>query len=45
MFIAMNRFKVIKGCETDFEHVWLSRATHLDKVRARAGTEAAGASG
>jgi len=32
MFIAMNRFKVIKGCETDFEKVWLSRDTHLDKV-------------
>jgi heme-degrading monooxygenase HmoA len=32
MFIAMNRFKVIKGCEADFEHVWLSRDTHLDKV-------------
>jgi heme-degrading monooxygenase HmoA len=28
----MNRFKVIKGCEADFEHVWLSRDTHLDKV-------------
>ena len=32
MFIAMNRFKVIKGCEADFEQVWLSRDTHLDKV-------------
>ena len=32
MFIAMNRFKVIKGCEADFEHVWLSRDSHLDKV-------------
>ena len=32
MFIAMNRFKVIKGCEADFEHVWLSRETHLDRV-------------
>src|ERR1700759_2585640 len=32
MFIAMNRFKVIKGCGADFEHVWLSRDTHLDKV-------------
>ena len=32
MFIAMNRFRVIKGCEADFEHVWLSRDTHLDKV-------------
>ena len=32
MFIAMNRFKVIKGSETAFEGVWLSRDTHLDKV-------------
>src|SRR6516164_9697510 len=32
MFIAMNRFKVIKGCEAAFENVWLSRDTHLDKV-------------
>ena len=23
---------VLKGCEGDFEHVWLSRDTHLDKV-------------
>jgi heme-degrading monooxygenase HmoA len=33
MFIAMNRFRVIKGRESDFEHVWLSRDTHLDDVR------------
>ena len=32
MFIAMNRFQVKKGCEHDFEHVWLSRDTHLDAV-------------
>ena len=32
MFIAMNRFCVLKGCEGDFEHVWLSRDTHLHKV-------------
>jgi heme-degrading monooxygenase HmoA len=32
MFIAMNRFKVIKSSEKDFEHVWLSRETHLDEV-------------
>ena len=25
MFIAMNKFQVKKGCEHDFEHVWLSR--------------------
>ena len=33
MFIAMNRFKVIKGSEAAFENVWLSRDSHLDKVR------------
>jgi hypothetical protein len=35
MFIAMNRFRVAKGSEAAFEHVWLSRDSHLDKVRAR----------
>ena len=33
MFIAMNRFKVVKGCEAAFEQVWLSRDSHLDRVR------------
>jgi heme-degrading monooxygenase HmoA len=28
----MNRFKVIKGAERDFEQVWLTREVHLDKV-------------
>src|SRR5271168_4937736 len=32
MFIAMNRFRVAKGSEADFEHVWLLRDSHLDKV-------------
>jgi heme-degrading monooxygenase HmoA len=32
MYIAMNRFKVMKGAESAFEHVWLSRDTHLDRV-------------
>ena len=32
MFIAMNRFKVIKGSEAAFENVWLSRDTYLDKA-------------
>jgi heme-degrading monooxygenase HmoA len=32
MFIAMNRFHVIKGREGDFEHVWLSRDTRLKNV-------------
>jgi heme-degrading monooxygenase HmoA len=32
MFIAMNRFRVAKGSEADFEQVWLSRDSHLDEV-------------
>jgi heme-degrading monooxygenase HmoA len=32
MFIAMNRFKVIKGEEKAFEQVWLSRDTHLREM-------------
>lgn len=32
MFVAMNRFKVNKGAEADFEDVWLSRDTHLEDV-------------
>jgi heme-degrading monooxygenase HmoA len=32
MFIAMNRFRVTKGCEAAFEQVWLSRDTYLDQV-------------
>lgn len=32
MFIAMNRFKVVKGSEREFEQVWLSRDTHLAEV-------------
>lgn len=32
MFLAMNRFRVAKGSEADFEQVWLSRESHLDKV-------------
>ena len=32
MFIAMNRFKIIIGKENEFENVWKSRETHLDKV-------------
>jgi len=34
MFIAMNRFQVIKGSEAALEAVWLSRDTYLDKVPA-----------
>ncbi len=32
MFIAMNRFKVRKGAEADFEQVWLKRDSHLEGV-------------
>ncbi len=32
MFIAMNRFKVRKGSEHDFETVWLTRDSHLEGV-------------
>ncbi len=32
MFIAMNRFKVKKGSEQDFEQVWLTRKSHLEEV-------------
>jgi heme-degrading monooxygenase HmoA len=32
MFIAMNRFRVKRGSEEAFEHVWLSRDSHLDQV-------------
>ncbi|EAQ35569.1 hypothetical protein NB311A_17374 [Nitrobacter sp. Nb-311A] len=32
MFIAMNRFRVIKGNEAAFEQVWLSRDSYLADV-------------
>lgn len=32
MFIAMNRFKVAKGKEQDFEMVWKSRETYLNEL-------------
>ena len=32
MFIAMNRFRVVRGSEADFEKVWTSRDTHLTDV-------------
>lgn len=32
MFIAMNRFKVAKGSEADFETVWRSRDSHLNSM-------------
>lgn len=32
MFIAMNRFQVVKGREDDFENVWRSRESYLDRM-------------
>ncbi len=32
MFIAMNRFKVVKGKEQAFEQRWLERDSYLDQV-------------
>jgi len=32
MFIAMNRFRIVKGREADFERIWAARETYLDEV-------------
>ena len=32
MFVAMNRFKIVKGKELEFENVWRNRDTHLANV-------------
>lgn len=32
MFIAMNRFRVRRGSEEEFEQVWRERDSHLDDV-------------
>ena len=32
MFIAMNRFKVVKGQEAQFEEIWRSRDSKLGEV-------------
>jgi heme-degrading monooxygenase HmoA len=32
MYIAMNRFRVTLGRESDFEEVWLNRDSHLKGV-------------
>ena len=32
MFIAMNRFKVIKEERKAFEDLWVTRESHLDEV-------------
>lgn len=32
MFIAMNRFRIKKGGEADFEEMWAKRDSHLEGV-------------
>lgn len=32
MFIAMNRFKVAKGAEAEFEAIWSNRKSRLDEM-------------
>ena len=32
-FIAMNRFKIAIGRESDFEDIWKNRETHLDDAK------------
>lgn len=32
MYIAMNRFRVAKGREAEFEQMWLTRESHLSEV-------------
>lgn len=32
MYVAMNRFKIIRGHEQDFINIWRTRDTHLDEV-------------
>jgi heme-degrading monooxygenase HmoA len=32
MFIAMNRFQIVKGEEAAFERIWTERETFLDDV-------------
>jgi heme-degrading monooxygenase HmoA len=33
MFIAMNRFKVVKEERKAFEDLWVTRQSHLDEVK------------
>ena len=33
MFLAMNRFKIVKGKEDKFEQIWKERDTHLKGVK------------
>ncbi|NNM83015.1 MAG: antibiotic biosynthesis monooxygenase [Burkholderiales bacterium] len=32
MFVAMNRFRIVKGMEEDFVEIWRKRESHLDGV-------------
>lgn len=32
MYIAMNRFRIVKGQESEFERIWATRDTHLNEV-------------
>ena len=32
MFVAMIRFKIVKGKETEFENVWKNRDSFLENV-------------
>ena len=32
MYIAMNRFRIAKGREADFEEMWRNRESYLDEV-------------
>ena len=32
MFIAMNRFRIVRGKEAEFERIWAERDSHLDGV-------------
>ena len=32
MFIAMNRFQIVKGREAEFENIWAERDSHLEGV-------------
>lgn len=32
MFIAMNRFRILRGAEASFETVWRDRESHLSSV-------------
>ncbi len=32
MFVAMNRFRIVKGQEPEFERIWAERDSHLDEV-------------